>query len=140
MSTQQPTTFPQYEADEKPVPLVALGLGVQSALLAIAPIALFPIVLAQAVDASAQFAAWAVFSMLIVNGAATVAQAFRFGPFGAGMIVVPYPSPTTIPFCVLALQEGGYQHAGVSHPGIGCLSDCFVPPHGDAAAADDTHD
>lgn len=107
MTTREASDFPRYEANEKPAALVALGLGVQSSLLAIAPIALFPIVLAQAAGMSAEFAAWAVFSMLVVNGATTVVQAFRLGPVGAGMIVVPYPSPTTIPFCVLALQEGG---------------------------------
>ena len=107
MTTREANSFPRYEANEKPAALVTLGLGVQSSLLAIAPIALFPIVLAQAADMTAEFAAWAVFSMLVINGAATVVQAFRLGPVGAGMFVVPYPSPTTIPFCVLALQEGG---------------------------------
>ena len=107
MTTREASAFPRYEANEKPAALVTLGLGLQSSLLAIAPIALFPIVLAQAADMTAEFAAWAVFSMLVINGAATVVQAFRLGPVGAGMFVVPYPSPTTIPFCVLALQEGG---------------------------------
>ncbi|MCY4624449.1 MAG: hypothetical protein OXC99_05550 [Chloroflexi bacterium] len=107
MTTEATSSFPRYEVDEQPPSLVALGLGVQSALLATAPIALIPILLAQAADSSDEFSAWAVFAMLVVNGAATIVQAFRVGPMGAGLFVVPYPSPTTIPFCILALQEGG---------------------------------
>ena len=107
MSAKEAPLFPQYEVEEKPAPLIALGLGVQSALLAITPIALFPIILAQAVGSSDEFSAWAVFAMLVVNGAITILQAYRIGPIGSGMIIVPYPSPTTIPFCILAIQSGG---------------------------------
>ena len=45
--------------------------------------------------------------MLAVNGAATLLQAFRAGPVGSGMLVITYPSPTAIPFCIIALEEGG---------------------------------
>ena len=107
MTTEAASSFPRYEADERPSTVVTLSLGVQSALLAAAPIALIPILLAQAADSSEAFAAWAVFAMLVVNGAATIVQAFRAGPLGSGLFIVPYPSPTTIPFCILALQEGG---------------------------------
>ncbi len=107
MTIEATSSFPRYEIDERPPRLLAAGLGVQSALLAIAPIALIPILLAQAADSSAAFSAWAVFAMLIVNGAGAIVQAFRVGPLGAGLFIVPYPSPTTIPFCILALQEGG---------------------------------
>ena len=76
-------------------------------LLVIAPAAVFPIVLVQAVDGSAAEVAWGVFSMLTITGAVTVLQAYRIGPFGSGMLVNAYPSPTAIPFCILALEEGG---------------------------------
>ena len=82
-------------------------MGIQSALLVVAPIALFPIVLFNAVDASDAGIAWAVFAMLVANGGATIMQAFRAGPIGTGMLVIPYPSPTAIPFCVIALEQGG---------------------------------
>ena len=107
MTSEAASSFPTYEADEKPAPHVALGLGVQSALLAITPIALFPLLFAQSAESSADFTAWAVFAMLVVNGLATVLQAYRLGPLGAGMFVAPYPWPTAIPFCILAVQEGG---------------------------------
>lgn len=99
--------MPRYEPHERPPPLTALGLGVQSALLVIAPIALFPIVLMQAVGGSDADIEWAVFAMLIVNGAITILQAFRIGPVGSGLLIIPYPSPTAIPFCIIALEEGG---------------------------------
>ena len=107
MSTEPASLAPQYEPHERPPPLVALGLGVQSALLVIAPIALFPIVLVHAAGGSAQELAWGVFAMLVANGAATILQAFRAGPVGSGMLVITYPSPTAIPFCIIALDQGG---------------------------------
>ncbi len=85
----------------------ALGLGIQSALLVIPPIALFPIVLFNAAGGSDSEIAWAVFAMLAVTGIGAIAQAFRVGPLGSGMLVIPYPSPTAIPFCIIALEQGG---------------------------------
>ena len=99
--------MPEYEAEESPPPLTALALGAQSAALVVAPIALFPIVLFQAVEGSESELAWAVFTMLAVNGVATVLQALRFGTLGSGLLVINYPSPTAIPFCIIALEEGG---------------------------------
>ncbi len=107
MRSSEASSFPRYEINETPGGRDAVGLGVQSALLAIAPIALFPIVLAQSTDTSKAFSDWAVFAMLVVNGAGTILQAFRLGPVGSGLFVVPYPSPTTIPFCIIAIQVGG---------------------------------
>ena len=107
MSANPTASNPQYEAEEKPPPLTALALGVQSALLVVAPIALFPIILVQAVGGTAPEIAWAAFAMLVVNGAATVLQAFRIGPVGSGLFIITYPSPSAIPFCIIALVEGG---------------------------------
>ena len=99
--------MPEYEAEESPPPLSSLALGAQSAALVVAPIALFPIVLFQAVDGTESEMAWAVFAMLAVNGITTALQALRFGTLGSGLLVINYPSPTAIPFCIIALQEGG---------------------------------
>lgn len=107
MTSAVASSAPHYEPHESPPPLEALSLGVQSALLVVAPIALFPIVLFSSVGASDSEVAWAVFAMLAVNGGVTIAQAFRAGPIGAGMLVIPYPSPTAIPFCIIALEQGG---------------------------------
>ena len=107
MTTKPASSTLHYEPQENPPLLDALGLGVQSALLVIAPIALFPIVLVNAVGGSDPDIAWAVFAMLIVNGAATMLQALRIGPVGSGLFVITYPSPTAIPFCIIALEQGG---------------------------------
>ena len=107
MTAGQASSTPRYEPHESPPQLEALGLGLQSALLVVAPIALFPIVLVQAAGGSDADLQWAVFAMLAVNGAATILQAFRAGPVGSGLLVINYPSPTAIPFCIIALQQGG---------------------------------
>ena len=107
MTAGQATSTLRYEPHERPPQLEALGLGLQSALLVIAPMALFPIILVQAAGGTALELQWAVFAMLAVNGAATILQAFRVGPVGSGLLVINYPSPTAIPFCIIALQQGG---------------------------------
>ena len=107
MASRPATSTLQYEAHERPPLPVTVGLSVQTVLLVIAPAAVFPIVLVQAVDGSVAEVAWGVFSMLTITGAVTVLQAYRIGPFGSGMLVNAYPSPTAIPFCILALEEGG---------------------------------
>lgn len=107
MASRPASSNLQYEADERPPLPATVGQSVQTALLVIAPVAVFPLVLVQAVGGSEAEVAWGVFSMLVVTGAVTVLQAYRIGPFGAGMLVIAYPSPTAIPFCILALEEGG---------------------------------
>ena len=124
MTTNSASSTPQYEPHESPRPLEALGLGVQSALLVIAPIALFPIVLLNSVGGSDPDIAWAVFAMLAVNGAATILHALRFDPVGSGMLVITYPSPTAIPFCIIALEEGGASTLAALIVTSGPVPDC----------------
>ncbi len=107
MTARPASLSPQYEPHETPPPLLALGLGLQSALLSVTPIVLFPIILMRAVGGSDSEIAWVVFAMLAVNGAAVMLQALRVGPIGSGLIVVTYPSSISIPFCIIALEEGG---------------------------------
>ncbi len=107
MASRPASSNLQYEAHERPPLPATVGQSVQTALLVIAPVAVFPLVLVQAVGGSEAEVAWGVFSMLVVTGAVTALQAYRIGPFGAGMLVIAYPSPTAIPFCILALEEGG---------------------------------
>ena len=107
MTTRPASLSPQYEPHETPPLLLALGLGLQSALLSVTPIVLFPIILMRAVGGSDSEIAWAVFAMLAVNGATVMLQALRMGPIGSGLIVVTIPSSIAIPFCVIALEEGG---------------------------------
>ncbi len=107
MASRPASSTLQYEAHERPPLPVTVGLSVQTVLLVIAPTAVFPIVLVQAVGGSDADLAWGVFAMLTINGAITALQAYRVGPFGSGMLVNAYPSPTAIPFCILAMQEGG---------------------------------
>ena len=107
MTARPAPLSPQFEPHETPPAPLALGLGLQSAMLSVTPIVLFPIVLVQAVGGDDSQKAWAVFAMLAVNGATIMLQALRVGPFGSGLIVVTIPSSIAIPFCVIALEEGG---------------------------------
>lgn len=105
--TSRADASPRYEPHEKPPALLALGLGLQSALLIVTPIVLFPLILVQSAAVDASVVSWAAFAMLLVNGIAIMLQAVRIGPVGCGLMVVTYPSSTAIPFCVVALVEGG---------------------------------
>ena len=98
---------PRYEPHEGPPPLLSLGLGLQSALLIVAPIVLFPLILAQSAGVDDAVVSWSVFAMLAVNGATIMLQAVRIGPVGCGLMVLAFPSSISIPFCVVALVEGG---------------------------------
>ena len=107
MTARLVSQSPQYEPHERPPTLLALGLGFQSTLLSITPIVLFPIILAQSAGVSASGLSWAVFAMLVVNGLTVILHAVRIGPVGSGLIVGTYPSAIAIPFCIIALQQGG---------------------------------
>lgn len=107
MSASTASPSPQYEPHENPPKLTALGLGFQSTLLCITPIVLFPIIFVQLAGGGRSELSWAVFAMLVVNGVTVVLQSSRIGPVGSGLIVVTYPSAVAIPFCVIAVKEGG---------------------------------
>ena len=107
MTARAVSESPQYEPHERPPALVALGLGFQSALLCITPIVIFPIIFAQATGASIPELLWFVFAMLVVNGLVIILQAVRVGPIGSGLFVVTCPSAIAMPFCIVALKEGG---------------------------------
>ena len=98
---------PRYEPHESPPLPLTLGLGLQSSILGIAPIVLFPFIVVQAVGGSTSHALWMVSAGLVVNGVTTVLQTVRFGPIGAGCIITSIPTAIAIPFSILALTEGG---------------------------------
>ena len=106
--TARPTSpNPRYEPHERPPARVALGLGLQSALLEIAPMVLYPLIVVHGAGGSNSDAAWMIFVALAASGAATLLQTVRIGPIGSGYILTAIPAATSIPFCILALLEGG---------------------------------
>lgn len=97
----------RYEADESPPGPLAVGLGVQLALLCVAGIVLTPAIVIRAAGGSESYLNWAVFAAVIVSGASTIMQAVRVGRIGAGFVLAMGTSGAFIAVCVTALAQGG---------------------------------
>ena len=97
----------RYGVDERPPPLTALGLGTQGALLNVPPMVLYPLIAVQIAGGSSAAADWLVFISLVASGVTMVLQTMRVGIVGSGRHLSSVPSAVAIPFCALALAEGG---------------------------------
>ena len=97
----------RYEADEKPPPALAFGLGLQLAILTAGGIVLTPAIVVRAAGGSEDFLAWAVFAAVLISGATTVLQALRIGRLGAGYVLAMGTSGAFIAICVAAIAKGG---------------------------------
>ena len=101
------TTNVRYEPNEKlPAPL-ALGLGLQFAVLCIAGIVLTPAIVIRAGGGSESYLSWAVFAAVAISGLTTLLQAIRVGRFGSGYVLVMGTSATFIAVCIAAIKQGG---------------------------------
>ena len=101
------TTNVRYEPNEKlPGPL-ALGLGLQFAVLCIAGIVLTPAIVIRAGGGSESYLSWAVFAAVAISGITTLLQAIRVGRFGSGYVLVMGTSATFIAVCIAAIKQGG---------------------------------
>ena len=97
----------RYEPDEKaPTPL-ALGVGLQLAVLNIAAIVLIPLVVMRAAGVGEEYLSWAVLASVTACGLATMLQAVRAGRFGTGHVLLMGTSGAFIPASIMALTEGG---------------------------------
>ena len=97
----------QYEADESCPPLVALSVGLQGVLLAVAPLVLVVAITSRAGGQDESYLSWAVFAALIIAGILTALQASRFWRLGAGHILIMGATPNFVAVSVLALEGGG---------------------------------
>ena len=79
----------------------------QYAILSIAPLVLFPLIVVKGAGGGDSQVSWMVFAVMAVIGLTTVLQTVRIGPFGSGFILIPILSRIAIPFCIIALVEGG---------------------------------
>ena len=97
----------RYEPDEIcPVP-VSVVVGLQGAVLGLAPLVLFVVITGVAGGQDQSYLEWAVFAALIISGCLTALQATRFWRFGAGHILIMGTTPNFVAISVLALTEGG---------------------------------
>ena len=97
----------RYQPDERPPVGLAIGVGLQLAVLNIAAIMLIPTVVMRAAGASEAYVTWAVFATVAVSGLTTVLQAFRWGRLGGGHVLLMGASAAFISVSITAVAEGG---------------------------------
>ncbi len=97
----------RYQPDERPPLSLAIGLGLQTAMISIVGIVLVPVLVTRASNIGEPYVSWAVFCALAVSGLTTILQAARVGRLGAGHIVLMGSSGAFIAVSVAALTAGG---------------------------------
>ena len=97
----------RYEPDERPPNLLALGLGMQYAMIAVPGIVLSPAILIQTARGGDAYLMWAVCTAVAISGITTVIQAVRVGRIGAGYVMLMGSSSAFLAVCVSALEQGG---------------------------------
>ena len=97
----------RYEPDENPPLSVAIGTGIQSALVNLGGIVLGAVIVFRIAGQPESYIPWAIFAALIVSGISTILQAVRFWRIGSGHLLVMGTSGAFIAVCVNALVEGG---------------------------------
>ena len=97
----------RYEPDEPPPLPLAIGAGLQAALVMLAPVVLGVVVVLQIAGQPETYTAWAVFAALLVSGVTTILQAVRVGRIGSGHVLFMGTSGAFIAVCIGALAVGG---------------------------------
>ena len=93
--------------DKKIPAMLAAGLSLQLAGLAIPGTVLIPTVVFRAADQAESLLLWAVSASVMICGVVTILQAIRVGRIGAGYILVTGTSGASIAVSIAALTEGG---------------------------------
>ena len=107
MASAQANENIRYEPDERPSSAVAIGAGIQAALIIVAPVVVTIVIVMRLAEQSESYITWAIFAALLVSGATTILQASKIGRIGAGHVLIMGPSGAFIAICVAALLEGG---------------------------------
>ena len=97
----------RYEPDENPPHLLAVGAGLQAAMIIVAPVVLTVVIVARIAEQPDSYISWGVFAALLVSGITTAIQAIRVGRVGSGHVLIMGTSGAFIAVCVAALVEGG---------------------------------
>ena len=97
----------RYQPDERVSPGLALALGLQITVLAIAGIILIPTIVMRAGGANESYLAWAVFATVAICGATTVLHAVRVWRIGTGSPGGDGTPPESyIAVCATAVADG----------------------------------
>ena len=97
----------RYEPDEIPPPLVAIGAGLQAAVLIVTPVVLTVVIVARLANVSEDYVTWGVFAAMIISGLTTILQVVRVGRVGSGSVLIMGTSAAFIAVCVAALVKAG---------------------------------
>ena len=97
----------RYEPNENPPTSIAIGAGMQAAMLVLAQAVLMVVAVVRIAEQSDAYLLWAVFAALIISGITTVLQAVRVGRVGAGHVLIMGTSGPYLAVCVAALVKGG---------------------------------
>ncbi|MCY4618998.1 MAG: hypothetical protein OXD50_10725 [Chloroflexi bacterium] len=103
-SAEQPI---QYEPEEVCPPTIALTVGLQGAVLVLAPTVLNVVIAFRAAGLDDTYLTWGVFAAMVICAVITGLQAFQFRRFGAGHIVLAWPAAMFIAIMVSAVSAGG---------------------------------
>ena len=87
--------------------MLSVGIGLQVAILIIAPVVITVAIVFRIADQSAEYLAWGAFAALLVSGLATILQAARVWRIGAGHILIMGTSGAFIAVCAAALIKAG---------------------------------
>ena len=97
----------RYAADEAPPHPASFVIGLQCAILVCVPVVVVTTIVARVANQSDAYLSWAIFAGMVIGGLTTIAQSRRFGPLGAGNLIVMGTSGASIGVAVLALVAGG---------------------------------
>ena len=97
----------EYEPQEPCPPLTALLVGLQGAVLLLAPSVLIVTIAIRSTGFDDSYLAWAIFAALLINAVVTLLQARPVGRFGAGQIMIACPTAFFIGISAAAFGAAG---------------------------------
>ncbi len=107
MTTTRASRSPRYEPHESPSLPGSLGLGAQPCFIYAAGVLITPVVVVKASGGADSYLAWMIFATLATIGMTTLLQVARIGRMGTGLVLPMRTSFISIPFCIMALVDGG---------------------------------
>ena len=97
----------RYQVNDHPPRALALGVGTQTALLAVTNVVVLATIVVRAGGGSDAYLSWASFAALIVCGLVTVLQAVGVGRVGARHFATMAGSQSFIAISIIAIATGG---------------------------------
>ncbi len=98
---------PRYEPHESPSLPSSLGLGAQPCFIYAAGVLITPVIVVNSSGGGDSYLVWMIFATLATIGITTLLQVARIGRMGTGLVLPMRTSFISIPFCIMALVDGG---------------------------------